>query len=137
MLRVLPVLIAIVLAVFCLVDVVMRSSDDVRYLPRWAWAVIILIVPIVGPVGYLLVGREQRAQAVGPAPSGFGPRRPIAPDDDPEFLNQIRLRRQREQEERLRRWQEELEERERELQQQQQQSDDDEGKGNGAGPSTT
>lgn len=131
MLRVLPVLIAIVLAVYCLVDVVMRTGDDVRYLPKWAWGVIIVIVPIVGPIGYLAVGREQRQAGPGPAAGAVGPNRPVAPDDDPEFLNQVRRQRQQEQEEKLKRWQEELEERERELQQ----HDDDEG--NGKGPASS
>ncbi len=29
-----------------------------RYLTRWVWLVIIVLVNIVGPLGYLLLGRE-------------------------------------------------------------------------------
>jgi len=35
------VVVAVGFEVFCLVDVV--RADEVRYLPRWAWAVICLI----------------------------------------------------------------------------------------------
>lgn len=128
MLRVLPVLIAIVLAVYCLVDVIQRRSDEVRYLPRWAWGAIIVLAPIVGPIGWLVAGRPPKQGGEGTPTTGEVPGR--APDDDPDFLAQLHKRRQREQEEKLKRWQEELEERERDLQRQR---DDDEGKGPNTG----
>ena len=114
MLRVLPVVIAVVLAVYCLIDLLQRPPDSVRYLPRWAWGVVVLVVPIVGPVGWLLAGRPPGTPR-GAAPNPQRPSRPFAPDDDPEFLAELHRRRQRETDERLRRWEAELAEREREL----------------------
>ena len=32
-----------------------------RYLTRWVWLVIIVLVNTVGPLGYLLLGREDNA----------------------------------------------------------------------------
>lgn len=42
---------------YCLFDL---SRSTVRYLPKWAWAVICLVSVPVGGIVYLLVGRAQR-----------------------------------------------------------------------------
>jgi hypothetical protein len=51
------VLVAVAFEVFCLVDVF--RSESVRYLPRWAWAVICLISIPLGGIIYLVVGRQR------------------------------------------------------------------------------
>jgi len=51
------VVVAVGFEVFCLVDVV--RADEVRYLPRWAWAVICLISIPLGGSAYLIVGRTR------------------------------------------------------------------------------
>lgn len=58
-----PILI-VVLAfdVFCLVD--LFRAEEVRYLPKWAWAIIIVIHPLVG-IGYLIFGRKRHGGPVG------------------------------------------------------------------------
>lgn len=43
--------------VFCLVDVF--RSERVRFLPRWVWALIILISVPLGGIIYLVVGRQR------------------------------------------------------------------------------
>jgi len=50
-------LIVLVLAfdVFCLYDL---RKADVRYMPKWAWAIVIVILNFGGVV-YLAVGRRQ------------------------------------------------------------------------------
>jgi len=57
---VLPLLIPLlvvqlVLVVVCLLDLSRRPK--VRGLPKWAWAIIILLGELVGPIVYLFVGR--------------------------------------------------------------------------------
>ena len=57
---VLPLLIPLlvvqlVLVVVCLLDLSRRAK--VRGLPKWAWAIIILLGELVGPIVYLFVGR--------------------------------------------------------------------------------
>lgn len=34
-------------------------SESVRFLPKWAWAVIVVVVNIIGPIIYLIIGREK------------------------------------------------------------------------------
>lgn len=43
--------------VFCLVDV--ARAAQVRYLPKWAWAVICLVSVPLGGVVYLTLGRSR------------------------------------------------------------------------------
>ncbi|MFB9234174.1 PLD nuclease N-terminal domain-containing protein [Plantactinospora siamensis] len=61
-----------------------ESTRDVRALPRPAWLVVILLLPIAGAVAWFLAGRP--APARGP---GGSLRRAAAPDDDPEFLRSL------------------------------------------------
>ena len=64
----------------------------VRGLPKVVWVFVILLFPFVGPLGWLLAGRPRAAD--GPGASPWGPRqqserrdrRPMGPDDDPDFL---------------------------------------------------
>jgi hypothetical protein len=58
----LPLLIPIILLelgllIFALIDLVRRERT--RVLPKWMWAIIIVVLEIFGPIIYLLVGREE------------------------------------------------------------------------------
>jgi len=44
------------LMIFCLVKL---KNDKVKYLPKWVWALIIIIFNFIGPILYLLIGRER------------------------------------------------------------------------------
>ncbi|MEA2000611.1 MAG: PLDc N-terminal domain-containing protein [Actinomycetota bacterium] len=44
-------------AIYCWVDI---SRNDVKYLPKWAWAVIAVISIPIGGIIYLAIGRESR-----------------------------------------------------------------------------
>jgi hypothetical protein len=50
------VLIQLILVIVCLVDLVRREKT--RYLPKWAWAIIIILGELLGPIIYLVIGRE-------------------------------------------------------------------------------
>ncbi|MDQ1617524.1 MAG: hypothetical protein QOE19_93 [Actinomycetota bacterium] len=98
MFRVLVFAIPIILAVYALVDCVQTDDRAVRGLPKLVWVAVIALVWVVGPIAWLVVGRDRgkaRPQAswrAGPAGGGQGPRpsgRVVAPDDDPEFLRQL------------------------------------------------
>lgn len=110
MARALFFLVIIGLAVYALADIATSDERARRGLPRGAWFLIAL-VPIAGPLVWILSSRAQSATGgAGPGqghrpgpgvPGGSGPRRPgpVAPDDDPEFLwrlDQERRRRERE-----------------------------------------
>jgi hypothetical protein len=58
--QILPLLIPLVLvqlglAIFCLMDLSRRERTKG---PKWLWAVLIIFGELIGPVVYLLVGRE-------------------------------------------------------------------------------
>jgi hypothetical protein len=54
----LPLLIIeIGLLVIALVDLIRR--ENVKHLPKWVWAVIIIVLNFIGPIAYLIVGREE------------------------------------------------------------------------------
>lgn len=114
MLRVLPILVALVLLVFSLVDLAQSSRDRVRVLPRWTWALVIVFIPIAGALTWLALGRPTDEAPVRPVAPDAGPRQ-LAPDDDPEFLARLRQQNQQAEDDRLREWQADLERREREI----------------------
>lgn len=35
------------------------AKDKVKYLPKWGWALVILFFNMVGPIVYLIIGRER------------------------------------------------------------------------------
>lgn len=82
--RVVLVLLVVALTVYALVEAAQAHSSRVRLMPRWLWIVAILCVPVAGPVSWLLFGRPR-----GRGITGQQPPRPIAPDDDPDFLRRL------------------------------------------------
>lgn len=51
-------LVAAAFDAFCLVDLV--RADDVRYLPKWGWALIICLISApIGGIAYLVAGRRR------------------------------------------------------------------------------
>jgi hypothetical protein len=48
-------IVAVCFEVFCLVDVF--RAEEVRFVPRWAWAIICVISIPLGGVAYLLLGK--------------------------------------------------------------------------------
>lgn len=88
--RFLPFLISLVLSVYALFSCIQTPDEDVPHLPKLVWIVLIVFVPFVGPIVWLLMSRTQRGRADAgdvrrPKP---GPR-PVAPDDDPDFLKSL------------------------------------------------
>lgn len=49
-------IIQLCLMTFCLFRL---TRDRVRFLPKWAWALIVIIISTIGPVIYLTIGRER------------------------------------------------------------------------------
>lgn len=50
------ILLEVVLMGFCLYRL---TQDRVKFLPKWAWALIILFIQLIGSVAFLLIGRER------------------------------------------------------------------------------
>ncbi len=105
MARVIVVLIVIAVAftIYTLVDVLMTERARVRGLQKPLWAVVVVLLPVIGGLLWLIIGKARR----GPGTRS----RVIAPDDDPEFLGTLRkedVAQRADQDERLRRLEQEL-----------------------------
>ena len=108
----------VILTIYGLIDCVLTPEPDMRWLPKVAWVMVILLLPGVGAAIWLIWGREDSG---GTRTRGFrrpggraGPartKRMRAPDDDPDFLRQLRNS-DREHEQVLRQWERELRRRE-------------------------
>ena len=51
------VILQLVLMIYCLVDLNRRRT--VKSLPKWGWALIIILGELFGPIIYLLIGRGE------------------------------------------------------------------------------
>lgn len=79
---------AIALLVYAIFDCIACPRHQIRgRLPKVAWFVVIIIVPVVGPLLWLMVGHRR---TWNPPAGGNGgrraPRPPSGPDDDPDYL---------------------------------------------------
>lgn len=83
--RFLPLAIAFVVVLYAFIDVLLTRGSDTRTFPRWVWALVVILLPVLGAIGWFILGRPRRAAAGGP---GRG-RAPVAPDDDPAFLREL------------------------------------------------
>ena len=89
MVRFLPFLISLALSVYALFSCIQTRDEDVPHLPKLVWIVLIVFVPFVGPIVWLLMLRTQlgrRDRTVRPPKPTA---RPVAPDDDPDFLKSL------------------------------------------------
>lgn len=80
MTRVVPVLIGLGLAIYALVDCLQTDRSRVRGIPKGLWVVVIVLVAFVGPVAWVVAGKERTR------PDRGRRRGPLGPDDDPDFL---------------------------------------------------
>lgn len=88
--RFLPYVLMTVLAIYSWVEIAMSDGSQVRQLPRWIWALLVLI-PFFGAITWLVFGRPNGTDPVQVAATKPKPRmRQVAPDDDPDFLRSIR-----------------------------------------------
>lgn len=107
----------VALWIYCIFDVVSTDEYLMRNMPKVLWLIVVILLPDVGSVAWLLLGRPIGA---GLRPGDTSPHRPrpaprprpreLAPDDDPSFLARLD-----DETRRLRAWEEDLRRREDEL----------------------
>lgn len=87
MIRLLPWLLTIALAVYALVDCAQTPPAQVRTLPKVVWLVLIVAFPLLGSLAWLVLGRAEGSSVWRGRthPSD----RPRGPDDDPDFLRRL------------------------------------------------
>lgn len=107
MVRLFIFLAAVQLVLFVLALISALSAEQVRGLPRAAWVLLIVLIPLLGPVAYFLWGRSQTAPREG-APVRRSKPRPSSPDDDPDFLRSMDSEQSRRDRELLAQWEKEF-----------------------------
>ncbi len=101
--------------VYCILDVIATDETMMRNMAKIYWLIVVIILPTVGSLAWLLLGRPQNA---GYMPGDTTTRaitrrsssRPLGPEDSPAFVADMNDRAAR-----LRKWEEDLERREDEL----------------------
>ncbi|HJE59483.1 MAG TPA: PLD nuclease N-terminal domain-containing protein [Nocardiopsis listeri] len=93
---------SLVFWVYVLFDVIGSESERVRLLPKTAWAVIVLLLPKIGPAAWFLLGRPPRDRKPVEGPMGSsspfpeydhpGRARASTAEEDEAFLRQCRER---------------------------------------------
>ncbi len=98
-----------VIMIYALIDALMTPSNQARSLPKLLWLLLIVVVPLLGALAWLFLGRPRtdpydRGGGWGGGGGGGGSDRPysprvpglpgrrrgpVAPDDDPEFLQRL------------------------------------------------
>ncbi len=92
-------LIAFAVWVFCIIDVITTPEGECRNLPKLGWLIIVILLSDVGSIAWLVAGRtwnKQPADLPYKGNRGRMPARPASrasnPDDDEEFLANLRTR---------------------------------------------
>lgn len=79
------VVLLVAITLYSVFDCAARPRDQIAALPKWAWILVILLLPLIGAGLWFLIGRRR-------ADGSLGVRRttaPSAPDDDLDFLRRI------------------------------------------------
>lgn len=74
---------AVAFVIYAIVDCAFAPAQRIRSLNKPLWILLILLLPVIGGVLWLLLGRGRKS---GQSTT----RRTVAPDDDPEFLGSSR-----------------------------------------------
>ncbi len=85
MTRVIPIIVLIALTIYCTIEVAQARTWDVRRMPKWLWAVVVIGIPGFGPLAWLALGRPLSEPKGGRRP----PPPPRPPDDNPDFLRNL------------------------------------------------
>lgn len=101
-------LVVLALWVFCLIDVISTDESLCRNMPKTWWVLIVLLLPDLGAVLWLVAGRPWQVTSRTANPLYRGQRGPVQaaypeydrpgrfaanrPEDDEEFLRQVRER---------------------------------------------
>jgi hypothetical protein len=68
-------LLSLLLFLAALIDIILRDSSQVKHLPKFAWIIIVILLPLVGSLLWFALGREYASNGSGPFSA---PQRPAA-----------------------------------------------------------
>ena len=83
MLRVLLIVVGFGLSLYALIDCIRTEEERIKGLPKIVWILLIVLVSYLGPIAWIVAGRDREW------PTLPEQRRPMAPDDDPDFLRDL------------------------------------------------
>lgn len=84
--RQLLALLILAVTVYGIVDCAQADARTRRNIPLWVWVALMVLLPGLGAAIWLIVSR-----LMSPGPE-VPQTRPVAPDDDPEFLRELERR---------------------------------------------
>jgi phospholipase D-like protein len=95
--------------VWALLDCIATDSSMCRNLPKPVWIILVLILPDIGALAWLLLGRPEKASWRPGSTDYAAPRRPVGLEDSPRYsaTPSITDRRSAELDQELERWQRE------------------------------
>lgn len=109
--RVLVAVAVLAIYVYGLVDVIGTDKRLTRGISKTSWLVVVAVLPVVGAALWFIIGRPRGGR---PAPQSYS--HTTAPDDDPDFLRNLEIRRRNQAEaDRLKKLKDELQAKERKL----------------------
>lgn len=94
------------LLIYCVLSVVTTPPEQVQHLPKLAWLVLVVVLPLAGGIAWLVLGRPRGPAASLPyegnrgvgnsgVPAAYdrpGRAQAASPEDDEAFLRQLRER---------------------------------------------
>jgi Phospholipase_D-nuclease N-terminal len=91
------VFIAVLVWLYAFYDALTAPAERVRNLPKAVWLLIVLLLPEIGAIAWFVWGRPRTEVRARVRQSPFGRQahggarrhRPLAPDDDAEFLRRL------------------------------------------------
>jgi hypothetical protein len=114
----------LILWIYCIYDVITTDEAIIRHLPKLVWLLIVVVVPDIGSILWLGLGRPQIWSRQAHDPSRYGTSRlrvapssspPVPSLDDGSLDHLSPIVRHREEQTRLRMWEAQLKRREDEL----------------------
>lgn len=111
LLRVVVAVAVLVVFVYGLIDVIRTDSRQTKGISKPAWIVVQLVLPVIGAIIWFLIGRPRDT-----APARTSYSHTLAPDDDPDFLRNLEIRRRNQADaDRIKKLKDELEAKERKV----------------------
>jgi hypothetical protein len=92
--------------IWAILDVIATDSALCRNLPKGVWLILVLVLPDIGSIAWLLLGRPERGSWRPGSSDYSAPRRPVGLEDDPRYsvTPEITDRRSAELDRRLDEW---------------------------------
>jgi hypothetical protein len=92
--------------IWAILDVIATESGRCRNLPKGVWLILVLLLPDIGSLAWLLLGRPEKGRWKPGSTDYSAPRRPIAYEDNPRYsaTPEITDRRSQELDRRLDAW---------------------------------